>query len=78
MIGFAPNKPVTPEKPVLPNAPKPVVPASVVTKPEVPTGHAQAEQTSNLAGPAAGIGAGVLAALTGVLIMARRRKTADK
>ncbi|SEB29485.1 hypothetical protein [Arthrobacter woluwensis] len=78
VIGFAPNKPVTPEKPVLPNAPKPVVPASVVTQPEVPTGHAQAEPTSNLAGPAAGIGAGVLAALTGVLIMARRRKTADK
>lgn len=78
VIGFAPNKPVTPEKPVLPNAPKPVVPASVVTQPEVPTGHAQAEQTSNVAGPAAGIGAGVLALVTGGLVMARRRKTADK
>ena len=78
VIAFAPEKPVTPEKPLLPGAPQPAAPASVVTQPEVPTGHPHADPVVDVAGPVAAIGAGFIGLVTGGLVLARRRKTAAK
>lgn len=76
VVASAPIKPITPEKPIVHQAPKPAHPAPV--QPEVPTGHPVADQASDMTIPAAGLGAGLIALVTGGLVIARNRKTADK